>query len=527
MGEWDILQVQFRAGSISRRQFLERAAVLGISALGISTALSTTALGQTPRRGGHLIVGLGGATTGDSLDPERLWPRYMSILELSIHDTLVEFDEQVRLQPSLAESWDATGAGTEWIIKLRKGVTFHNGKELTAADVVYSLNHHRGKDSKSPAKVLLAPLTDIKASGKYEVTLVLESAYVDLPYILEGSQLVILPEGVSFTAGVGAGAFVLESFEPGVRARIKRNPNYWRSDRGFLDSVEVLVINDRTARTSALLSGAIHLMNLIDPRDAPQFAKRPEIQIFNVPGGGYPAFIMRCDTAPFDNNDLRLAMKYAISREAIVKTLLRGYGKVGNDNPIPSYDPFFAAGIPQRSYDPEKAKFYFKKSGYSGPIVLSVAENAVFAGAVDAALLYQASAVKAGITIQVDRVPDDGYWDNVWRKKPFCTTWWAGRATADLMLSVGYHSGSPWNETLWKRPKFDQLLLAARKELNTAKRKQMYGDLQLMIHDDGGAIIMLFNNFVDGGLKRVRGFPLNPTHEMGGFRALKHIWLEA
>jgi peptide/nickel transport system substrate-binding protein len=519
MSEWNDLQVRFKAGSISRRVFLGRAAVLGVS-----TALAGQVLAQTPKRGGHLIAAYDEAATGDTLDPARYLTQYIQAVGLQLHDTLLEVDEQVKLQPSLADSWDARGGGSEWVIKLRRGVTFHNGKELTAPDVVYSFNHHREKESKSPAKTLLAPVTDIKATGKHEVTFVLERAYADLPYILQERQLSIVPEGVSFTAGVGAGAFVLESFQPGVRALVKRNPNYWRSDRGFVDSVETLAINDSLARTSALQSGAIQLMNRVYPSDAAQLEKHPQIQIFNIRGGGHQLFAMRCDTPPFDNNDLRLALKYAIDREALMKTVLRGFGKVGNDHPIPSYDPFFAADIPQRPYDPEKAKFHVQRSGHNGPIVLTVAPN-TFPGAVDAALLYQASAAKAGIIIQVDRVPDDGYWDNVWRKKPFVASWWTGRSVADIMLSTVYRSDASYNETFWKRPKFDQLLLAARKELDTAKRKEMYREMQLMIHEDGGAVIPLFSNFLSGAQKKVRGFPLNPID--GGIRASKHLWLDA
>jgi peptide/nickel transport system substrate-binding protein len=526
MSEWDDLQAVLRTSGMSRREFLGRATVLGISTALASSVLSRIGVAaETPKRGGHLIIGLDGASSGNTLDPALLTATYMQGVGMQLYDTLTDVDEQLKVQPALAESWTTKAGAREWVLKLRKGVTFHNGKELTAADVVYSINHHRGKDSKSPAKALIASVTDLKATAKDEITLTLDSGNADMPALLADQRLGIVPEGSNFADGVGTGTFILEYFQPGVRTRVKRNPNYWRSDRGFVDSVETVAINDPTARMSALQSGSIHLMNRADPKIVTQLERNPQIQIFNVAGASHYTFPMRCDTAPFDNLDMRLALKYAVDRETMVRTVLRGYGKLGNDQPIPGFDPFFAADIPQRPYDPDKAKFHFKKSGYGGPIVLSVADIA-FTGAIEAAQLYQAGAAKAGITLQVDRVPSDGYWDNVWMKKPFTGSYWSGQPTADLMFTYAYKSDAAWNETFWKRPKFDQLLMTARAELDTAKRKQMYREMQLMVYEDGGEIIPMFNNFLDAALKKVRGFVPHPLGQMSRDRAPERIWLD-
>jgi peptide/nickel transport system substrate-binding protein len=521
MNDWDRIQVWLRVGTISRREFLGRAA-----ALGMSTAVATHVLAQTPKRGGHLLLGIDGGNAGDSLDPVRQVSDYPVVIGHQLYNTLTELDEHLKAQPELAESWDAKSGAREWVFKLRKGVTFHNGKELTAADVVYSINHHRGKDSKSPVKALLESVTDLKVTDKDEITLTLDSGNADMPILMAERRLLIGPEGSSFTDGVGTGAFILQSFQPGVRTLTKRNPNYWRRDRGFVDSVETLAINDPVARLSALQSGAIHLMNRVHPRTARQLQEDPRTQLFNTEAGWHITFPMRTDTPPFDNNDLRLALKYAVDRDALLRTVLRGYGKVGNDHPIPAFDPFFAADIPQRRYDPDKAKFHMKKSGYLGPIVLSVADVA-FPGAVDAAQLFQASAAKAGITLQLDRQPNDGYFADVWLKKPFIASGWSGRPTADLMFSIAYKSDARWNETFWKRPAFDKLLIAARAELDFAKRKQMYREMQLMVHEEGGAVIPVLKNDLDAGLKKVRGFVSTPSWQMSGARAPEKVWFDA
>jgi peptide/nickel transport system substrate-binding protein len=346
-----------------------------------------------------------------------------------------------------------------------------------------------------------------------------------MPYLLADYHLLIMPDGAAADKGIGTGAFILESFEPGVRTLAKRNPNYWNSDRGFVDVVETIAINDPTARMGALQSGAVHLVNQVDPKTFDMMAGSTDIQTYSISGAGHYTFAMRCDAEPFQNADLRLAIKYAVDREELVQKILSGHGKIGNDNPIPSFDPFFAETIPQRPYDPDKAKFHLEKSGFTGTLPLSVSDVA-FVGCTDAGQLIQNSAAKAGIKIDVIKEPADGYWENVWMKKPWFASFFGGRPTADLMLSLVYKSDAAWNESYWKRPDFDKLLLEARVELDPAKRKQMYHDLQAMIVDDGGEMIPMFNNTLEAGSKTVKGFYQQPTLEMSGLRAAEKVWLD-
>lgn len=492
--------------AVDRRGFVQ-----GASALGLAAGLLPGSLrAQAPSRGGHLKLGIDSAGATDSLDPATYTAWYMQVVGFQWGNCLVELNEKVQAIPELAESWEPSDDATRWVFKLRKGVTFHNGKELAAEDVVYSINHHRGEGSKSGAAGYLTGIADVKATAPGEVTVFMSAPYADLPYVLADYHLLIVPEGTDFTKPVGTGGYVIESFEPGVRTLAKRNPNYWKEGRAHADTIETLALNDATARTSALQTGSVHFINRLDPKIIALLQRAPGMRIFNVPSAGHYCFPMRCDTDPFTNNDLRLALKYGIDREDLVQKILRGYGQVGNDHPVPSFDPFFAADIPQRPYDPEKAKFHFQKAGVTGPISLHVAD-AAFTGAVDAATLYKEHLAKAGITLNLVREPSDGYWSNVWMVKPFVASYWGGRPTADLMLSVAYQSDAAWNESFWKRPEFDQLLAQARGELDTAKRKQMYHDLQLMVHEDGGEVIPMFNNMLFGARAEVDGLVQTPV----------------
>ena len=167
--------------------------------------------------------------------------------------------------------------------------------------------------------------------------------------------------------------------------------------------------------------------------------------------------------------------------------ILRGYGSVGNDFPINASYPLFT-DIEQRKYDPDKAKFHYKKSGHDGAVLLRTSDVA-FPGAVDAAQLFQQSAAKAGIKIELKREPGDGYWSEVWNKQPFSTSYWGGRSTQDQMYSTAYLSTADWNDTRFLRPDFDKMVIAARAELDVEKRKAMYRDMAVMVKDEGGLIL--------------------------------------
>ncbi len=505
---------------LGRRRFLGSSAALGLSAAA-SPWLWTPARAAEPKRGGHLKLGLDGAAATDSLDPATYTATYIQTVGYQWGNCLVELDEEVNAIPELAESWEASKDARTWVFKLRRGITFHNGKEMTAEDVVYSINHHRGEESKSGAKGYLTVIADIKATDKYEVTFELTGPYADLPYVISDYHLLIVPAGSDFTRPIGTGPYTIESFEPGVRTLAVRNPNYWKEGRGWADSVETLAINDQNARQSALQTGQVHFVNRLDPKTVKLLERAPGVRVIDVPSAGHYLFAMRCDTPPFDNVHLRLALKWGIDRQDLIDKILRGFGRLGNDHPIPSFDPMFAKDLEQRQYDPDRAKFHFEKSGHSGPLTLHIA-NAAFPGAVDAAQLYREHLAKAGITLEIVREPDDGYWSDVWMKKSFYGSYWGGRPTADLMLSVAYRSDAAWNETFWKRPEFDALLDRARGELDVAKRRELYAEAQRMIWEDGGAVIPMFNDYLFGARDNVDGFVAVPV--LTGLRVAEQLY---
>ena len=178
----------------------------------------------------------------------------------------------------------------------------------------------------------------------------------------------------------------------------------------------------------------------------------------------------------------------------------------------------------QHSYDPDKVKFYLKAAGLQTLKVDLSTADAAFAGAVDTALLMKESAAKAGIDINVIREPNDGYWSNVWLKKPWCFCYWNGRTTQDAMLTTAYASGAAWNDTFWSNETFDKTLIAARSELNTANRAQMYADLQNLLAEDGGAMVLMFNNFVNAHSAKLGHAAIAPNYDVDGLKITQRWW---
>jgi peptide/nickel transport system substrate-binding protein len=513
-------------GGISRREFLARASALGLMAA-VSPALLPRAAEAAPKRGGKLILGSAGNSTTDSMDPGTLAQSMPQMINNTIRNMLVEVNYKGEPVPELAESWEASPDAAVWTFKLRKGVEFHNGKTMDADDVVYSFNEHRGADTKSAAKGVVQPIKEIKADGKYTVIFTLEEGNSDFPFIASDYHIPVLPKGTKgkeFEKGVGTGPFVLKAWEPGVRFFGTRNPNYFKSGRPYFDEVEVLGISDTNARTNALKTGQIDVMNRCEPKTLRLMERVPNIQVLKLEGARHYTIPMMTTIKPYDNNDVRLGLKYLIDREQMVKTVLRGYGYLGNDHPIPRNNRYYAKDLPQRKHDPEKAKFHLKKAGMLDHTFKLHAADTAFPGAVDASVLIQESASKAGIKIKVVREPDDGYWESVWTKKEWVQCYWSGRPTADWMFSLAYTEDANWNDTKWKHPKFNQLIKAARAELDQKKRRELYVECQQIVRDEGATAVPAFALQLSAASKKL-GFE-NPAAnwEFDGFRLAERWW---
>jgi peptide/nickel transport system substrate-binding protein len=530
MSDLSFLTQLFHQKKINRRQFITRLSALGLTAV-ISPVLFTgTAQALTPKKGGRFIMGCTGGSTTDSMDPGTLTSNMNQNLNFQTRNCLVEIDHNLKPIPELAESWDSTPDAKVWTFKLRKGVEFHNGKTMTAEDVIFSINHHRGEESKSAAKAYLKSIENIKTDGKYEIIFELSGGSADFPFILGDYHLTICPAGTKgqeWEKGIGTGGYILEEWEPGVRAFAKRNPNYWKKGKAHFDEVETLSIVDSNARTNALKTGQINYMDRVELKTVHLLKRMPGINVSAVTGTAHYTIPMLVDKKPYSDKNVRMALKLAVNRKQLLKQVLRGYGELGNDHPIAPVNQYFAKNMEQRTYDPDKAKFYMKKAGMLDHTFNLHAADAAFAGAVDAAILIKEQAKKAGININVVREPDDGYWSNVWMKKEWCMCYWGGRPTEDMMFSVAYATGAPWNDTHWKNDRFNKLLLDARAELDTAKRRKMYREMQEICRNDGGTIVPMYNQMVEASSNKLAHGSLSGHMAMDGQKNAERWWFKS
>lgn len=484
-------------GKLSRRDFMSFAIASGVTIAAANTMFATAARAE-PKKGGDFKFGCGHGQTTDSLDPATWTNGFTFHFGKSLFAApLVQVDAKNVAQPHVAESFEPADGAKKWVFKLRKGITFHDGRSLTADDVVNTINYHIGADSKSPAKAVLSTVKGVKADGPDTVIFELSGGNADFPFLLSDYHLGMYPSKdgkIDWEKGIGAGPYIIKSFEPGVKILAERNPNYFKDT--WFDSVEMLSIVDTAARTNAYLSGEVHYINRADLKTIDMLKTAPDTELYNVSGFAHYTAPMHCDTAPFDKLEVRQAIKYAINRQELVDKILFGYGIPGNDNPISKAMKFSIDPQPAYTYDPDKAKSLLKKAGMENLKVDFSVSDAAFSGAVDAALLMQEHAKAAGIDINVVREPNDSYWDNIWLKKPWCMCYWGGRPVADMFLSVSLAADAAWNDTNWKNPRFNELLVAARAETDDTKRAAMYAECQQLVHDDGGQIVLMFNNFV-------------------------------
>ena len=490
--------IKVPARAIDRRTFLQTTAVAGATAAGLGTGLMPSPA-RAQQRGGSFRAALGHGSTTDTLDPATWENDFVNGQAYAYSGFLTGFARDGSIEPQVAESWEASADATTWRFKIRSGMSFHSGKPVTPEDVVASINYHRGEDSTSVAKPLLEAITDISIDGD-TVVFALSGGSADFPSTFTDYHLAMMPvgddRGIDWRSGDGCGPYRLAEFEPGVRARYVKYENDWDSNRGFFDEIEVLSVVDPNARTTALVSGDVNMIDRIDLKTVGLMERNPAVTIHSVSGNQHYTFAMSTNKEPFTDVNVRRALKYAVNRQELVDKILFGYGSIGNDHPIGRGQRFYNDEMAQTEYDPDQARFYLQQAGLDSLTVELAAADAAFGGAVDAAVLFQSSAAEAGIDLQVKRTPNDGYWADVWMQHPFSAVYWGGRPVEDAMFSTAYAAGAAWNDTFWENDRFNELLIAARAELDDTKRRDMYFEMQQIVSEDGGAIIPMFANFV-------------------------------
>ncbi len=412
--------------------------------------------------------------------------RFFEYIRLA-YDRLVRVGEGGLPAPGLATAWEPNEDASAWTLTLREGVLFHDGSEMTSADVVYSLNRMIDPEIDSPIKPVLEIMTSIEATDDYEVTIGLNAPNVDFPLLLTDYRALIIRDGGGETInddGIGTGPFKLIDFDIEGITTLEAFDDYWGGPPATA-GVELIAIPDNEARVQALLAGQIDLLDDISPEQIALFESN-DYKLQSIPSGQWRGFVMRTDTAPYDDPLVRKALRVVADRQELIDQALNGDGVVTCDHPVWSRDQY-RADI-DCSQDIELAKELLAEAGYPDGIEVDIHTSPLDSLWPVMLEVYQAQAAEAGITVNIVQAPADGFWVDTWLVEPWVTTLWGERPAAQI-LNEAWRSGASWNETYWNNEEFDGLLDDAAGELDFEKRKDIYAELQNILFETGGAFI--------------------------------------
>jgi len=508
------------AAALNRRQFLRGVAATGAAAgagsliAACSTGSSSTATGSTTsagKRGGSLKVGLSGSSGADTLDPHGGLTFIDSARAQALYQSLLQMDSQAQIRMVLAEEITAN-TPMEWTIRLHPGITFHNGKPLTAQDVIYSFR--RVKTGKN--KVTGAPFSGNNALGNMDLTglKALDSRTVRVPFLSPYASfmeqleywyfLYIIPDGFNPETEKpnGTGPFVYQSFTPNQRSVFTRNPNFWQSGLPYVDTLTIIDFPDTISLQDALTTGVIQAAGGFD---GPQMAALGTVSgVTTVAShtGSITPFTMRVDQPPFNDVRVRQALRYLVDRPQFIDSALDGYGVVASDVFSP-YDPDFDHGL-HREQDIPQAKSLLKQAGQEN-LTLKLVTAPAATGMVAMATVLAEQAKAAGVNIQLDNVPTTTFFGKNYLSWTFSQDFY----TYDpylMQVSTSMLPTSPFNETHTNSPTLNSLYAAANSTLQASTRKEILYEMQTFDFNEGGYIIPAFIDSLDAYSTKITGY---------------------
>ena len=515
--DWAITRRDALRGALAGGVLLGAGGILaacGSEAVDVPTSNSGGSPLRNVRHGGTLRIGVSGGGADDSIDAHVL----TTVPDISrahqLYEGLAGRNTNSDFELLLAESIEPDKKAQTWTIRLRPGITFHNGKPVTAEDVLFSLK--RITDPKDPktgaASIGYMDLDRSRKLDKRTVRIRLKFPNVAFPDDLGQYFNSIVPTDYDPKKPVGTGPFMFESFVAGQRSVFKRYPDYWREGLPRVDEVVIIDFPDDTPRVNALLSGQVDAITDLPAGQIAQVKSNDQFKVLISETGGWQPFTMRVDKPPFNDVKVRQAMRLLVDREQMINQVLSGQGRVANDLYSP-YDPAYNDDLPQRHQDLDQARSLLRQAGQSD-LTVELVTSPVVQGIVEAAQVLAEQAKGAGVTINVRKVDPGTFYGDNYLKWTFAQDFWVTRT---YLSQVAQHAlpDSPFNETHWKDPEFLDLISRARAELDEAKRIDLLKQAQEIEYERGGLIIWAFNNQLDaysdtvGGFHPARsGFPL-------------------
>ena len=499
------------AAGLSRRRMLGGA--VGAGSLGLLAACGPGPAARVdmsggPRNGGVLRVGLSGGSSADIVDAHIPVNSGDSARVINLYDTLLLRGDDFELVYRLAETFEPNDEATVWTATIRKGVVFHDGKPLTADDVVFTFERITDPDDPKSGAAGLGMLDEVVAIDDHTVEFRLSEPNSVLDDTVGQYSAGIVPRGYDPENPIGTGPFKLQSFDPGQSTVLVANHDYW--DEGpYLDELHLLNFNDTDAVINALLSSQVDCVGQIPLSLVDVIGSDERMEILNSETGMWLPFTMRVDKEPFDDVRVRQAMRLAVDRPGMIEQVFSGHGQIANDMFAP-YDPDYPSDLPQREQDIEEAKRLLAEAGYPDGLTVELVTAPIQSGAVEAAQVFAQQAKAAGITIDIRRVDTTTFFGENYLQWDFAQSFWYTRNFVPQAVSCVLEE-SPFNETGYVDDEFADRLNRIRGELNPRVRGELIRQAQHQLYDEGGYIIWGFGNQVDAYQNYVGGFVENST----------------
>ncbi len=503
----------------SRRKALQGAAVLGaavtfgplLASCGSSPSGSTSAspaVGSSPVKGGDLLIGVGQGSAKDTLDAHLSISEPDIARQFELYEGLQSRDKDYKVINALAEEVTTSADARVWTARLRTGLEFHNGKPVTADDVIFSFNRIMNPKKPGGGIEMLKGLTPagLKKIDERTVQFTLARPNAIFDSGLSYYQNTIVPVDYDPNKPIGTGAFKFTSWRPGIDSDFARFDNYW-GQVAYVDTLKTISFPDDTARYNALTSGDVHMISNLPGAQVPTVKADSGLGVLNSPSGGWLPITMRVDVAPFNDVRVRQAMRLVVDRPQMLQVALNDLGTIGNDMYAP-LDPVYASDLPQRVQDLEKAKSLLKQAGQSDLTVELVALSS-YVGLVEAAQVLREQAKQIGVTIKVRVMDESGFWAN-YLNWPFSEDWWY---TRDYLpqTTMSTLPKSLYNETHWADPEFTKLVTEAIATADFSKRKELCHAAQVIEYDNGGYLIWGLKNQVDAFARQVQGTDIDKS----------------
>jgi peptide/nickel transport system substrate-binding protein len=524
---------------MTREHVLRRAAALGIAVSGGTFGpLTEAAFAATQiKRGGTFRQATSGGST-DFIDGQHIVAKSDIVRLMAGFEGLAYFNERFQIQLNLAEELRAEKAN-QYLIRVRDGIEFHNGKTLNIDDVIYSIQRTKNPKLKLFGNAAFGAI-DLKRIRKLDrrtCRLFLSRPDVTLMEAFAQYFQGIVPKGYQPNAVgkgplqyIGTGPYKVKSFTPGRESVHVRNENYWRSGQPYFDQLRIINFPSDSAKVNALLSGQIEAMADVPFAQVPVVRGRSNLRLLTSQTGAWTPLCMRIDVEPFSDVRVRRAFRLLINRPQVVQQGLSGFGRLGNDIYSP-FDPSYAGDeFPQRKYDPEQARSLLKAAGHDS-LSVEVVTSPQDTGMVEGATIFAQNAKAAGVDVTVKNVDGGTIYGDQYLKWPFSADYWGTRNYLQ-QVAAGVLKTAPFNETHWDTyanyARFESLYRQALGTVNPKKRAEIIKEMQRMEYNDGGLIIWGFKNLTDGYSTKVGGYKpdrgtLNLNKYGNGFRTIYFV----